>query len=246
MIRIEHQGPRLDVILSDPERLNAQTAATWRSLAAIGAEPPQGVRVIVIRAEGTSFSAGLDKKVFAGSAEPNLATMATLSESEFDHAIAEFQRGFTVWRESDAVVIAAVRGYAIGAGFQLALGADIRLVSQTAQFCMKEPTLGMVPDLAGTEPLMDLVGYSRALEMCVTGRMVGAAEAFDLGLATIVVPDDDLEATTDDMVAAILASPEASIRATKRLLSQKRNRDRDEQRALERRLQRDLLRGLGK
>lgn len=244
MIRIEHQGPRLDVVLSDPERLNAQTAATWRSLAAIGSEPPEGVRVVVIRGEGSSFSAGLDKKVFAGQAEPNLATMAGLSESDFDQAVAEFQRGFTIWRESEAIVIAAVRGYAIGAGFQLALGADLRVVSETAQFCMKEPSLGMVPDLAGTEPLLDIVGYSRALEICITGRMVGAREAMDLGLATIVVPDADLEATTDDMIAAILAAPESSIRATKKLLAQSRNRQRDEQRRLERQIQGTLLRGM--
>lgn len=244
MIRIEHQGPRLDVILSDPERLNAQTAATWRSLAAIGAEPPAGVRVIVLRAEGRSFSAGLDKKVFAGEAEPNLASMAKLSESEFDHAVAEFQKGFTVWRQSDAIVIAAVRGHAIGAGFQLALGADIRLLSETAQLCMREPALGMVPDLAGTEPLLDIVGYSRALEICITGRMVGARESMELGLATLVVPDGELESATDDLIAAILAAPETSIRATKKLLARARNRDRDEQRALERQLQSSLLRGM--
>lgn len=244
MIRIEHQGPRLDVILSDPDHLNAQTASTWRSLAAIGAEPPAGVRVIVIRGEGTSFSAGLDKKVFAGEAEPNLSSMSALSASDFDHAIAEFQRGFTVWRETDAIVIAAVRGYAIGAGFQLALGADLRLASETAQFCMREPSLGMVPDLAGTEPLLDIVGYSRALEICITGRMVGAREALELGLATIVVTDEELEATTDDMVAAILAAPEGSVRATKKLLAHSRNRQRDEQRALERQFQSTLLRGM--
>ena len=211
---------------------------------AIGRTPPEGVRVIVIRGEGRAFSAGLDKEVFAGTAEPNLASMAAMNDHEFDQAVAGFQRGFTVWRESSAIVIAAVRGFAIGAGFQLALAADLRLLSETAQFCMKEPALGMVPDLAGTEPLLDAVGYSRALEICITGRMVGAREAYELGLATAVVPDDQLESATDDLVAAILSNPETSVAATKRLLAQRRNQQREDQRALERQLQRTLLRGL--
>lgn len=244
MIRIEHSGPRLDVILCDPDRLNAQTASTWHSLAAIGAEPPSGVRVIVIRAEGKSFSAGLDKRVFAGEAEPNLASMSQMNAQEFDQAVADFQRGFTVWRESSAIVIAAVKGYAIGAGFQLALAADLRVLGQSAQLCMREPALGMVPDLAGTEPLMDLVGYSRALEICVTGRMVGAEEAKELGIATVVVSDDEVESMTDDLVGAILAAPEASIRATKSLLARKRNEDRDQQRQWEREFQRQLFLGM--
>lgn len=246
MIRVEHRGPRLDVVLDNPDRLNSQTAATWRSLEAIGKEPPVGVRVIVIRGAGTSFSSGLDRSVFAGEAEPNLATMAGLNDTEFDAAVASFQRGFTVWRDCPAIVIAAVRGYAIGAGFQLALAADMRILSETAQFCMKEPSLGMVPDLAGTEPLLDLVGYSRALEICVTGRMVSAQEASALGLGTLTVPDADLEQSVDDAVAAILQSPVDSVIATKRLLAARVNRDREEQRGLERRFQRDLLRAMVK
>lgn len=246
MIRVEHQGPRLDVVLDNPTRLNSQTAATWRSLAAIGKEPPAGVRVIVIRGEGTSFSSGLDKSVFAGEAEPNLTSMSKLNEHDFDSTVAAFQEGFTVWRHTPAIVIAAVRGYAIGAGFQLALAADMRIVSTTAQFCMREPSLGMVPDLAGTEPLLDLVGYSKALEICVTGRMVGAEEAASLGIASLCVADDQLESSVDDAVAAILSAPESSVIATKKLLASRVNAERENQRALERKFQRDLFREMMK
>lgn len=242
MLRVEHYGPRLDVILDDPERLNAQTAATWRSLASIGASPPEEVRVIVLRGEGTSFSAGLDKAVFAGENEPNLAALSRLGEKEFDAAIAEFQQAFTVWRSAKAIVIAVVQGYAIGAGFQLALAADLRIVGRSAKFSMRETSLGIVPDLAGTEPLLDIVGYSRALEMCVTGRMIGADEAYELGLATIVVEDEQLADTTDDMVDAILAAPEQSVIATKQLLGRASTQRRELQRELERQLQAKLLR----
>lgn len=244
MIRVEHQGERLDVILDNPDRLNSQTAATWRSLAAIGEKPPEGVRVIVLRGSGSSFSSGLDKSVFVGQSEPNLSSMAKMSDHDFDATVSGFQRAFTIWRECEAIVIAAVRGYAIGAGFQLALAADIRIVSDTAQFSMRETSLGIVPDLAGTEPLLDIVGYSRALELCVTGRMVHAEEAARLGIATLMVADGELEASVDDAVAAVLQSPASSVVATKKLLAKRANKVREEQRALEREYQKALLRGM--
>ena len=101
-----------------------------------------------------------------------------------------YQRGFTFLRDPRFVSIAAVQGYAIGAGFQLALSCDLRVVTEDAQFCMKESALGLVPDLTGTKPLVECVGYARALEICATARMVGAAEAVDIGLALAAVPAD--------------------------------------------------------
>src|SRR5262249_59140551 len=91
--------------------------------------------------------------------------------------IAEFQAGFTWLGRPDVVSIAAVQGHAIGAGFQLALACDMRILTPDAQLTMAEVTLGLVPDLGGTGPLVRLVGYARALEICVTGRRVGAEEA---------------------------------------------------------------------
>ena len=104
------------------------------------------------------------------------------------------------------VSVAAVHGYAIGAGFQLALACDLRVVADDVKFCMKEPALGLVPDLAGTKPLVDLVGYSRALEICATARYVESDEARQLGIATVVVPRDELDATSTDLVEAVLAN----------------------------------------
>lgn len=244
MIRVEHSGPRLDVILADPDRRNAMTPATWRTLAEIATAPPTGTRVIVIRAEGNSFSAGLDRRVMTGEVSPGLADIAALADREMDTLISGFQDGFTTWRHGDAIVIAAVQGYAIGAGFQLALAADIRIAAEDAQFSMRETSLGMVPDLAGTEPLLDLVGYSRAMEICLTGRMVPADEALRLGLVNAVASLDSLHATVDALVESILAQPDSSVRATKRLLAHAVNVEREEQRVRERHAQRDLLRAL--
>src|SRR5919106_1719850 len=115
-----------------------------------------------------------------------------LDDAGASATIDEFQRGFTWLRDPRFVSIAAVQGYAIGAGFQLALSCDLRVVADDVQFCMKEAALGLVPDLTGTKPLVASVGYARALEICATARMVGAEEAVDIGLALTAVPVDQL------------------------------------------------------
>jgi enoyl-CoA hydratase/carnithine racemase len=140
-----------------------------------------------------------------------------------------------------------VQGYAIGAGFQLALACDLRVVADDVRFCMKEPALGLVPDLTGTKPLVDLVGYSRALEICATARYVEADEARQLGIATAVVPRAELDAASADLVEAILASNPGAVRETKALLLGAGGRDLEEQRLAERQAQlrrfRDLVGG---
>ena len=138
--------------------------------------------------------------------------------------------------------MAAVRGHALGAGFQLALACDLRVLADDAQLCMREPALGLVPDLAGTKPLVDIVGLPRALEMCLTTRTVGAAEARELRLAEIVVPGDGLDAAVDGLVAALLAHDAATVRATKHLLATAAGRTLEEQAAAERAAQTALQR----
>jgi enoyl-CoA hydratase/carnithine racemase len=130
-----------------------------------------------------------------------------------------------------------VHSYAIGAGFQLALACDLRVVAEDAQFCMKEPALGLVPDLTGTKPLVDLVGPARALEICATARFVGAAEARETGIASVVVPPEQLDATTADLVAAILANDVGAVRETKALLAGAGSRTLEEQTLRERQAQ---------
>ena len=109
---------------------------------------------------------------------------------------------------------------------------------------MREPSLGLVPDLAGTKPLVEAVGYSRALEICLTGRWVGAREALGLGLASLVVPSAELESATDDLVAAVLAAPAGASWATKALLLGAAGRTHAEQQAAERAAQAGRLRDL--
>ncbi|MFE6779236.1 enoyl-CoA hydratase/isomerase family protein [Streptomyces sp. NPDC057702] len=235
------------VTLTNPAKRNAQTPALWRALIEAGRSLPGSVRVVVLRGEGASFSAGLDRQAFTPEGfdgEPSFAELGRASEADLDATIAAYQEAFTWWRRNDIVSVAAVQGHAIGAGFQLALACDLRICADDAQFAMRETTLGLVPDLAGTHPLVSLVGYARALEICATGRFVHAEEAERTGLANLVVPAAELDATTRDLAAALLAAPRDAVIETKALLRGALGRTFDEQRAAERAAQGRRLREL--
>ncbi|CAN5260683.1 enoyl-CoA hydratase/isomerase family protein [soil metagenome] len=235
------------MVLDRPDRLNAQTPHTWAALHEIGAGLPDAVRLVVVRAEGGSFSAGLDRAMFTVEGlpgQPGIGALAAMPTDEADAVIRGYQEGFRWLRRADIVSIAVVRGHAVGAGFQLALACDLRVLAEDAQLCMAETSLGIVPDLTGTWPLVEAVGYSRALEICATGRRVGAQEAARLGLATVVVPVADLESATAALVAALLAAPADAVSETKALLRGAVGRDRDEQETAERAAQLRRLRAM--
>ncbi|MFI1167810.1 enoyl-CoA hydratase/isomerase family protein [Streptomyces sp. NPDC020801] len=235
------------VTLANPAKRNAQSPALWRALTEAGRLLPGSVRVVVLRGEGKSFSAGLDRQAFTPEGfdgEPSFIDLARGGDAELDATIAEYQEAFTWWRRSDIVSIAAVQGHAIGAGFQLALACDLRVVADDVQFAMRETSLGLVPDLTGTHPLVGLVGYARALEICVTGRFVTAAEAVNSGLANLAVPVDQLDGAVRDLAAAILAAPRSAVVETKALLQGTQGRSYEEQRAAERAAQARRLRDL--
>ena len=152
-VRVEVDGAVMTVTLDRAEARNAQTPATWAALVHVGRELTPDVRVVILRGAGPTFSAGLDRRMFTPDGipgEPSLLSLATASDDEIDAQISAYQDAFTWWRASDAITIAAVQGHAIGAGFQLALGCDLIVADETALFSMKEPSFGLVPDLAGT------------------------------------------------------------------------------------------------
>jgi enoyl-CoA hydratase/carnithine racemase len=242
-LRCEVDGEIATITLARPEKRNAQTFATWSALARFGETLPEPVRVVVVKGEGPSFSAGLDLGMFTGEGG-DFATAAKSDDAALNQLIAQAQRGFLWLRRPDIVSIAAVQGHAIGAGFQLALACDLRVVAEDAKFCMKEPALGLVPDLTGTKPLVDLVGVPRAIEICLTARTVGAAEAYQLGLAELVVPGEELGRAVRDLAAALLATNRDAATATKRLLQNAPGRTLEEQAAAERAEQAERIRAL--
>ncbi|MFC4515006.1 enoyl-CoA hydratase/isomerase family protein [Streptomyces ehimensis] len=246
-VRLSVDDAVATVTLTNPAKRNAQSPALWRALTEAGRRLPGTVRIVVLQGEGKSFSAGLDRQAFTPEGfdgEPSFLDLARGSDEALDAEIAAYQEAFTWWRRADVVSIAAVQGHAIGAGFQLALACDLRVCAEDAQFAMRETSLGLVPDLTGTHPLVSLVGYARALEICATGRFVHAAEAERIGLANVVVPLAELSAATADLTAALLAAPRDAVVETKALLRGALGRTYEEQRVAERAAQARRLRDL--
>jgi enoyl-CoA hydratase/carnithine racemase len=201
--------------------------------------------VVVVRGEGRAFSAGIDLALVNGTAAgAAFAELTRMSPESAADRIATYQEGFTWLSRPDLISVAVVQGHAIGAGFQLALACDLRVLADDAKFTMAEVSLGLVPDLTGTKRILDLVGYSRALEICATGRRLDAAEAYRLGLATVVVPRAELDGAAADLVAALLAGPRDAVVEIKALLAGAAGRTPAEQLRAEREAQVRRLRDL--
>ena len=239
-LRLDHSGMVTTITLDRPATKNSQTPATWQALAAIGHHLPSETRVVVLKGAGETFSSGLDRRMLTPEGvdgEASLLQLLAMPDAELSETIGTYPEGFTWLRRPDIVTVAAVQGYAIGAGFQLALSCDLRVLAENAVFSMREPLLGLVPDLTGTKPLVELVGYSRALELCATARDVSAVEAREIGLATAVVPREELDEAVEDLVAALTAPLYGAVSETKALLQTASVLDLEEQRRVEREAQ---------
>lgn len=247
VVTVSVEGELATVTLDRAGQLNAQTPQMWLELSAIGSGLPGSVRVVVVRGNGRAFSAGLDHAMFTSTGIPGQDSLADLAglEPELGEArIAQFQSAFSWLARPDLISIAAVQGHAVGAGFQLALACDMRVLADDAQLTMAEVPLGLVPDLGGTRRLLELVGYSRALEICITGRRVGAAEAVAIGLANRCVPIADLDSVAEQTARALLVAPRNSMIEAKALLLVAASNTQSEQERAERSAQHRLLREL--
>lgn len=240
-LRVDIEGAVASITLDRPEVRNAQTPQMWRALAAVGESLPEEIRVVVVQGAGETFSSGLDRRMLdprgTGDEQETVVGLLQRSDDVISSTIDEYQQGFTFLRDPRFVSIAKVRGHAVGAGFQLALSCDLRVVSDDVKFSMKESALGLVPDLTGTKPLVEAVGYSRALEICATARTVGADEAVRIGLALSAHPSDALDAVVQTLVESLTTPMPHVVSETKKLLQGAADRDLDEQRRLEREAQ---------
>ncbi|HXR70241.1 enoyl-CoA hydratase/isomerase family protein [Actinocrinis sp.] len=248
------EGEVATIVLNRPAKRNAMTPTMWWQLAEMGRALPGSVRAVLLRAEGPSFSAGLDRSVLVGEDQADgargktktLIDLASSDPVDAELTIEAFQEAYTWWRRPDLISVAAVQGHAIGAGFQLALACDLRIVAEDARFAMREISLGLVPDLGGTKPLTDLVGYGRALEICATGRWIDAPEAERIGLANRVVPTADLLVQAQILVHELLAADRDALIETKALIRGATEREYDAQRAAERAAQVRRIRALAR
>lgn len=210
------------ITLDSPANRNAQRPSMWRAFTRIGEwVAHRNPAAVIVQATGPSFSAGLDRAMFTPEGlpgEPSLVALATMGRAELEEFITTAQAGFRWWREVDAVTIAAVRGHAMGAGFQLALACDICIPHPDAVFAMRETSWGLVPDLGGTFPMVVGAGYGPALAACATGASIPAATLASWGLA--LPAEDDPESAARSLAEALSATPPGAVSALKHLLGE--------------------------
>jgi len=238
-LRIEIDGGVADVRLNRPEKLNAIDKPMFSALIEAGTAlaGDASVRVVVLSGEGKGFCGGLDIMSLMGDLAEAKDLMArdSLSPANF------VQQAAWVWRELPVPVIAAVHGAAFGAGMQVAMAADIRVVAPDARLSLREIQWGLIPDIAITQTFRNLVANDVARELTYTGREVSGEEALGLNLATYVDADPRARAVA---IAGEIArrSPEA-IRAAKRLWNEAPQCTPEEALKLESALQAALIMG---
>ena len=211
-------GAVADVRLNRPEKRNALDPAMFEALVATGErlKSQPGLRAVVLSGAGPDFCAGLDFASFqAMRAGMRLSATAQLPAAD-GPAKATGQRAAYVWAEVPVPVIAALRGNTLGGGLQIALGADIRIVTPDARLSVFEVAWGLIPDMTGTQLLPELVGRDVAKELTYTARIVSGEEAVRIGLATRTDPDPLAAALA--MAKEIAGRSPHAIRAAKRLL----------------------------
>ena len=217
---VHHTGGVAEVILNRPDKMNAIAPDMFTALIDAGESliTNTSVRAVVLRGEGRAFCAGLDLVNFENmKAGIDMIDPTRLTERTHGDAN-KFQRVATVWRDIPVPVIAALHGVAFGGGLQIALGADIRLVTADIKMSIMEIKWGLVPDMAGMIFLRQLMRADVARELIYTGRIIGGTEAVALGLATRVV--DDPLASAVQLAQEMTQKSPLALRAAKRMLNQ--------------------------
>ncbi|MGY1619917.1 enoyl-CoA hydratase/isomerase family protein [Geodermatophilus sp. SYSU D00691] len=195
----------------DRPKMNAIDEQLHREVRAAAMEAAErtDVRAVVIYGGERVFAAGADIKA-----------MSQLDGSSMVAWGRELQNSFIEVARVPKPVIAAVTGYALGGGYELALCADFRVLGTNAKIGQPEILLGVIPGAGGTQRLARLVGPAKAKDLVFTGRHVGAEEALEIGLADAVVPDDEVYATALAMARKFAAGPPLALAAAKRAIDE--------------------------
>jgi enoyl-CoA hydratase/carnithine racemase len=156
------------------------------------------------------------ERVFAGGAD--IKDMAEAGYAEMTARAARLHEAMNLLAGLGKPVVAAITGYALGGGLEVALAADFRVAGESARLGQPEILLGVIPGAGGTQRLPRLIGPARAKDLVFSGRMVGAAEALEIGLVDQVVPDSDVYQAAVDMVKRYAAGPALALRAAKQAI----------------------------
>jgi enoyl-CoA hydratase/carnithine racemase len=207
--------------LNRPDKLNSFTIQMWQELRALGKElrDDADLRALVVIGNGRAFSSGIDTSVFTGGSTDSIEggdDIGTRHRDPTVDGILRTQEAYSWLEEARYPTIAAVRGFALGAGLQMALACDIRVFARGASVGLLEHKYGILPDLGGTQRLPRVVGAAKAKEMIWTAARIDADEAYRIGLCERLVDDDALDAEAGALAAAIAAQPPLAVQGAKR------------------------------
>lgn len=225
-VKQTNQGAVSRITLSDPETRNAITGEEMIDdlLDALDtAESDAEVSVVVIDAEGPAFSSGGNVKDMAARAGLFAGSPSEMAE-KYRSTIQQLTRFLAT---TDLVTIASVNGPAVGAGFDLVLGCDLRFGSRNTRFAHTFIEMGIIPGDGGAWLLPRVVGWQRATELALTARFITASEAESYGILLEVVPEEKLEARVMEVAETIASKPAPAVMMAKRLLRQARSMDLD-------------------
>jgi 2-(1,2-epoxy-1,2-dihydrophenyl)acetyl-CoA isomerase len=208
-VRAERAGRLLTITLDRPGQANALDMSTACQLRDAVRLIDDGVGCVLLRAAGANFCVGGDIRTFAAAPEPG-KFLGELASVVHDAVLA--------LAEGPAPVVAAVNGWAAGAGMSLAACADITLAAESARFRSAYSAIGLTPDCGLTWTLPRLVGRARAADLMLTNRPVGAAEAASIGLVARVVGDDSLLAEAQALAAELASGPAVAFALIRKLL----------------------------
>jgi enoyl-CoA hydratase/carnithine racemase len=208
-VRVE-SADGIATIRLDRPKMNALSARVQDEIgdaaAQVSADP--AIRAVILYGGERVFAAGADIK-----------EMAPMSFAEMDERSARLQASFSAVANIPKPVVAAVTGYALGGGLELALCADFRVLGESAKVGQPEILLGIIPGAGGTQRLPRLIGPAKAKDLIFSGRHVAAGEALAIGLADKVVPDAEVYQAARDMVAQYTAGPTLALRAAKQAVN---------------------------
>ena len=210
-IKVERDGHLLWITLNRPHRLNAFNDVMLEELnAALDmAEQDEGVRCVIITGEGDrAFSAGADLTMF-----PQLTPAKAVEAAKMG------QRTFARIESFPKPVVAAINGYALGGGLELAMACDFRVAAEHAELGNPEIKLGIIPGWGGTQRLVRLVGLAKAKELAMLGDRISAEEALKIGLVNKVVPYEELRDAARDLAKRLADGPPVALRLIKQALN---------------------------
>jgi len=220
--------------LNRPDRLNAMTVEMWSELAKLGESlgDDASLRCLVVMGEGRAFSSGIDVEHLLTGAGGGLFSEAGKGaggasdspssgrgmEDKLVTRIGDLQEAYTWLADAPYPTIAAMRGYALGGGLQLALACDLRIAARGTKLALPEHKYGLLPDLGGTYWLPRIVGPAKAKELIFTGETIDADEALRIGLVNRLVDDGDLESAATALADRIAGQPPIAVRGSKRAI----------------------------